>query len=492
MDRSPSLAGRAAMALVLMVGFYVLALGIAGLLIWVPFAEVEYAHRIHIKLTIICLLGAGIILWSVLPRRDSFQPPGPRLDRASQPRLFALVGDVATATGQQEPAEVYLIPDVNAWVSSRDGFMGIGSRRIMGLGLPLLQALGVSELRAVIAHEFGHYHGGDVALGPLIYNTRAAIGRTLHGLENHSGLLMKPFEWYGAIFLRLTHAISRAQEYAADRLAARVAGPESMKGGLRKLEGAAAAYTAYWRTEVEPVLGAGYRPPIAAGFAHFLHTASIAKALTALVRKAESEDTANVYDTHPPLRERLAALDDLPDAGEPPDLHPAIDLLEDSGSLEKAMLGHFIAMNHLAKLSDIAWEAVGTRVLVPQWEQALEENASALTGATFASLPDLMKDPGAFAGALPGRPTGVPDSVLTDYARWLAGGLLALALVRRGGTVRSLPGEPILVTTPQGEVEPFAWVEKLGDAGLDAEEWRERCRRFGVGEELLVPVTTSP
>jgi Zn-dependent protease with chaperone function len=34
--------------------------------------------------------------------------------------------------------------------------MGFGSRRVMGLGLPLLQALNVSQLEAVLAHEFGH------------------------------------------------------------------------------------------------------------------------------------------------------------------------------------------------------------------------------------------------------------------------------------------------------------------------------------------------
>ena len=52
--------------------------------------------------------------------------------------------------------------------------MGFGSRRVMGLGLSLMQILTVSELRAVVAHEFGHFHGGDVAIGPWIHKTSAA------------------------------------------------------------------------------------------------------------------------------------------------------------------------------------------------------------------------------------------------------------------------------------------------------------------------------
>jgi Zn-dependent protease with chaperone function len=67
------------------------------------------------------------------------------------------------------PAEVYLIPEVNAWVGQRGGFMGIGSRRIMGLGLPLLETLNVSQLEAVLVHEFGHYYRGDTRLGPWVY-----------------------------------------------------------------------------------------------------------------------------------------------------------------------------------------------------------------------------------------------------------------------------------------------------------------------------------
>jgi Zn-dependent protease with chaperone function len=219
----PSLAGRAVLAVVLLVGFYVLALAIIAGLLYVPYAEVIYLHRID-RLTLFSVIGAGVILWGILPRVDRFSAPGPQLTVENQPRLFAALDDVARSAEQEMPREVYLVPDMNAWVAQRGGVMGFGSRRVMGVGLPLLQTLTVSQLRAVLAHEFGHYYGGDTALGPWIYKTRAAIGRTLHGLSQHTPLLMKPFEWYGKAFLRITHAISRRQELAADALSARVSG----------------------------------------------------------------------------------------------------------------------------------------------------------------------------------------------------------------------------------------------------------------------------
>ena len=181
-----------------MAGFYAFALAMVAALLWVPYAELRYVHRVHFQLTAVCLGAAGTILWSLVPRRDRFEPPGPRLEPESQPKLFAVIDEVAAATGERSPDEVYLVNQVNAWVAERGGVMGFRSRRVMGVGLPLLQTLSLAEFRAVVAHEFGHYRGGDVKLGPWIYRTRATIGRTIAGM--HETMLQAPFLWYGKQF----------------------------------------------------------------------------------------------------------------------------------------------------------------------------------------------------------------------------------------------------------------------------------------------------
>ena len=67
--RSPSVGFRAVLALGLMIGFYALALGLAGALLWVPYAVFNYAHRIPAKLALCCLAGAAIIYYSIHERR---------------------------------------------------------------------------------------------------------------------------------------------------------------------------------------------------------------------------------------------------------------------------------------------------------------------------------------------------------------------------------------------------------------------------------------
>lgn len=195
-----SLVARSIVAILLLIGFYALALGIAGGLLWTVYAQFAAGHFIP-KLALIAVIIAGVIVWSILPRPDKFEPPGPELSEEEHPRLFELIRDVAKRTDQEMPSEVYLVGDVNAFVMQRGGVMGFFSRRVMGLGLPLLSLLTVSELRGVLAHEFGHYHGGDTKLGPWIYKTRGAIGRTIVSLaESGSTVVRKPFEWYGNFF----------------------------------------------------------------------------------------------------------------------------------------------------------------------------------------------------------------------------------------------------------------------------------------------------
>jgi hypothetical protein len=107
------------MALALMVGFYVLALGIAAGLVWIPYAEYTALGRVHLKLGLACIVAAATIVWAVLPRPDRFEPPGPEVTRRDHPRLFDLIEKVARATGQAMPAEVYLVNDMNAFVAQR-------------------------------------------------------------------------------------------------------------------------------------------------------------------------------------------------------------------------------------------------------------------------------------------------------------------------------------------------------------------------------------
>lgn len=121
MEPARSLRTRAVTAVALMVGFYVLALAMAGGLLFIPYAEVAYSDRINARLTLFCIAGGLTILWSILPRVDTFTPPGPRLTPSTAPQLFTMINDVAQKTSQARPEDVYLLNEVNAFVTHRGG-----------------------------------------------------------------------------------------------------------------------------------------------------------------------------------------------------------------------------------------------------------------------------------------------------------------------------------------------------------------------------------
>ncbi|MGH8069870.1 MAG: M48 family metallopeptidase [Candidatus Entotheonellia bacterium] len=481
MPPSPSLAGRAVLAVGLMLGFYVLAIGIVGFLIYLPYAEWTYAGSLHIKLAFFCLLGAGTILWSILPRSDRFVPPGPPLEPKEHPKLFEALTGIAKATQQEMPSEVYMTAEVNAWVMDRGGVMGFGSRRVMGLGLPLLQVLSVSQLSAALAHEFGHFHGGDTKLGPWIYKTRAAIGRTLQGLAAHGSLLETPFLWYGKVFLRITHAVSRRQEFAADALAARTVGSRPLIEGLKLIHGAALAFNAYWLNEVAPVLRQGFHPPLVEGFRRYLGASQITKAVSDSLDRELAEGETNPYNTHPPLRERIAAVQDWPDRDAPGYDLPAISLLGNIEGLETQLISVTPNEPTAQAFQSVAWDEVGWKIWVPAWEAYAGKYANVLAGNTPRALPEIAQNLEAFSHRL--READGEDLAPEDRRQQAAATLgiaLTVALRRNGWELHVLPGEDAICECKGIIIKPFDIVPELLSGELSSEAWHDLCVNSGI------------
>ena len=180
--RRRSIAVFAMLSLLMVVFSYVFVVLLALSCVYFPYLILATTESANTQLVILFVAGvivAGALLWSLLPRREKFEAPGLLLQRTEHPKLFAQLDEISAALNEELPQEVYLIGNVNAFVANRGGTLGWGSKRIMAIGLPLFSVLTVSEFRAVLAHEFAHYYGGDTKLGPWVYKAQRAMGRTL-------------------------------------------------------------------------------------------------------------------------------------------------------------------------------------------------------------------------------------------------------------------------------------------------------------------------
>jgi heat shock protein HtpX len=253
----------ALLAIAMVLASYIFVIILAAACVYVPYWILENADHAPGQILLLLLGGvviAGAMLWSLIPRRDRFEPPGPPLQHSSHPRFFAELDNIAASLNEPLPREVYLIGQVNAFVADRGGILGFGSRRIMAIGLPLLSILTISEFRGVLAHEFAHYYSGDTTLGPFVHKTQSAMIRTFQNIGSiqelnriavisllSSGVTFV-LKHYFILFVRVINFVSRKKEYRADELACLVAGVEPFIQGLRRIHGAGMAWPAYWNT----------------------------------------------------------------------------------------------------------------------------------------------------------------------------------------------------------------------------------------------------
>ena len=268
-------------------------------------------NAVVLKLVIPIVVLVGVVLKSLWVKLGA--PQGRRLTRREHPRLFEVVDDVRRAAGAPPAHEILLTNDLNAAVVQvpRLGLFG-WQKNYLILGLPLLQILSLDELRAVLAHEFGHLSGAHGRFGAWIYRVRAGWSRLNESLqrEEHWGqfLFVPFFNWYAPRFTAYSFVQARQQEYEADRLAAESVGAAQLANALVRLNlKAEELELSYWPSifraaDDQPTPDvAPFRGLMSAERRSFLPQAA------EQLRQALEQKTSTA-DTHPCLRDRLAAI----------------------------------------------------------------------------------------------------------------------------------------------------------------------------------------
>ncbi len=150
---------RAAVSLLALLGFFVFAIALSAAVIFVGVAVAQVLRTVGIWIVVVGAIGAlGVLL--ALVRMATFRPPvkpGVDVPPEDAHALWALVTELSDSVATSAPAHIRLTHEVNAAVEEDARFFGlVGGVRRMYLGVPLLQGLTVSQLHAVLAHEFGH------------------------------------------------------------------------------------------------------------------------------------------------------------------------------------------------------------------------------------------------------------------------------------------------------------------------------------------------
>lgn len=213
------------------------------------------------------LLGVGIVvlifvfkfIFKRIPRAEQLLI---EIQATEEPALFALITEVAKEVGTSLPKRVYLSPEVNAGVFYDSLFfsMFFPVRMNLQIGMGILNTHSREELRAVLAHEFGHFSQRTMRLGSYVHSANKVL---LHMLYDNDKLERNIDAWGDAIsYFKLMgvlskvviegmqavlkqvyevlnvnyYALSREMEYYADAVATTVAGSEVVTRSLLRLE----------------------------------------------------------------------------------------------------------------------------------------------------------------------------------------------------------------------------------------------------------------
>jgi Zn-dependent protease with chaperone function len=194
-----------------------------------------------------------------------------------QPRLFAFLFKLADAAGAPRPHKVYLSHEVNAAVFYDLTLFNLifPSKKNLLIGLPLVNALNLGELRAVLAHEFGHFAQRSMAVGRWVYTAqqiaahlvarRDQLEDFLDGLARIDlrvravVLVVQVVIWAirsvidsaFRVVVLMQRALSREMEMQADLVAVSLTGSDALIHALHRLQAADDA----WNRSLQFIFG---------------------------------------------------------------------------------------------------------------------------------------------------------------------------------------------------------------------------------------------
>ncbi|MFD1143625.1 M48 family metallopeptidase [Larkinella insperata] len=188
---------------------------------------------------------------------------------SDHPRLFAFIDKLTDEVNSPKPYKIYLAPNVNACVFYNSSFWSLffPVRKNLEIGLGLVNSINLSEFKAVMAHEFGHFSQRSMKLGSYVYVVNRVIYNLVYERDKWDNLLDRWAALGGlwGFFAGITHwlvkivrsilekayqwlnlrymGLSREMEYQADLVAVSAAGCQPTITALRRIELGHVAYT---------------------------------------------------------------------------------------------------------------------------------------------------------------------------------------------------------------------------------------------------------
>nr|WP_299386071.1 M48 family metallopeptidase [Allomuricauda sp.] len=267
---------KAFLAVLAIILFFVLytamVLALGYLFYYAIIYDMGHVNKLTILMKVGAIAGAGMLFIFTLKFIFKLKNHKPnnriKLDKAQNPDLWNFVEQICKETGAPRPKSIYVDPDVNAYVAYSNVWLSLflPVRKELTIGMGLTDCLNLSEFKAVMSHEFGHFAQRSMKIGSYIISANTIIHDMIFERDKWDNLLdqwrasdirlsaaawvITPIIWIVRQMLNLFYqflnimysSLSREMEFNADKVAVHTSGSDAIISALWKLDGGSNAW----------------------------------------------------------------------------------------------------------------------------------------------------------------------------------------------------------------------------------------------------------
>jgi Zn-dependent protease with chaperone function len=270
---------------------------------------------------------------------------GVRKDREDCPKLYAALEEVARRVDTDPVDEVWIAPGADFGVHQEGrGPFGVfgGRKRVLTLGLCVMHYLSISELKAILAHEYAHFSHADTFWNRFLFQVTLSLRTAMREMARTGGWIayINPFYWffwtYSKSYSLLSGGFSRSREFLADRMACTLYGADVFARALRKVctDGTHFECTVY--DNIVRLLKAK-KQYVNMYLAFRKHRdENLTEQERRDLHRKLLDDKPSVFASHPTFKERMEAARQLPRAKKSEDA-ASLELFDNSEAVEREM-----------------------------------------------------------------------------------------------------------------------------------------------------------
>jgi Zn-dependent protease with chaperone function/DNA-directed RNA polymerase subunit M/transcription elongation factor TFIIS len=266
-------------ALLLFVIVYLLLVGVCAALAmgagFVGFLLISERPSFFTIMIYLGLIGMGLMVVAFLlkflfARSTPDESMTIEITESDEPQLVDFVRKIAAEAAAPVPKRIILGPEVNAAVFFESSLLSmiLPVRKNLRIGLGIVNVLTLSEFKAVLAHEFGHFSQKSMRLGSYAYGANRIVYNMLFENTSYGEMLNRwasvsnYFKFFAGITVWIVRgiqevmkrifavvqasymALSREMEFHADAVAASIAGSRPFVTMLHRLTPADICFSA--------------------------------------------------------------------------------------------------------------------------------------------------------------------------------------------------------------------------------------------------------